>query len=127
MDEIKEESWADSINQFCLERRIKSVNSPEALNPVSFVHSVYEQTGLRSTSLEEFIEKVNSNFSLPEREKRIRDSSDRLTTSSGCGMDALSRFLLTLNPSKQQYERVMRAANRGYLSEYYRAISKDLK
>ena len=127
MEEIGEEFWINNARQFCLERKIKSANSPEALNPVSFVHSVYEKAGLSSVSLDEFMEKINSHFSPPEREKRIREPSAKLSTSPGCGMDALSRFLVTLSPSKEQYERVMRAANRGYLSEYYQMISKDLK
>lgn len=127
MNDITEELWTDDIRQFCLERRITSANSPEALNPVSFVYSVYKLAGLQNMPLEEFIEELNCHFSPAERMCRIRSPSEKLASSAGRGMDALSRFLLTLNPSKEQYERVMRAANRGYLSDYYRRISKDLK
>tara|TARA_Y100000310_G_C20665617_1_gene807318 strand:- start:1267 stop:1647 length:381 start_codon:yes stop_codon:yes gene_type:complete len=124
--ERTEEPWINDRHDFCVERSVQYVDHPDALNPVEFVYSVFQTVNLDEVSLEGFIDSINSCFSRTETMCKIRDPNESLVLSAGRGMDALSDYLLSLSPSKQQYERVMRSAHRGLLMPKYLRVSSGL-
>ena len=81
---------------------------------------VFIDEGFRDISMNDFINGINSNFLFSEVGLRIRNPEDKLGTSTGRGMDALSEYLMKTGMNKNQYERIMRSANRGWLLDKYK-------
>ena len=116
----------DDAGKFCEKYGLNSTTEPNARNPISIIYQIFYDSGIknRSISFVEFVEGINQNLSAGEKSFQIRlplkyPEREYLSPSTGRGMDALSKYLLSLNCTKQQYESVMRASNRGYLQKQY--------
>lgn len=122
----------DEAKVFCERFNLNSTTEPNARNSIDIIYSVFKNLELgENISFEEFITGINTNLLNSERAFRIHfplkyPQREYLSPSTGRGMDALSKYILSLNCTKQQYESVMRASNRGYLQKQYRETLSSL-